>query len=102
LRGGLPGPVVWKHCRACVSARFKSTFWKRVSRLSCSSCQGIGFTSCDWTGATGYETFFSELNVILEVNRFKGKPERINHYLKVKLLYRYKVNSLNALSFVLE
>ena len=37
LRGGLPGPVVWKDCRACVSARFKSTFWKRVSRVSRSS-----------------------------------------------------------------
>ena len=53
-------------------------------------------------GATGYEALFSELNVILEVNRFKGKPERINHYLKVKLHYHYKVNSLNALSFVLK
>ncbi len=63
LRGGLLGPVVWKDCRACVSARSKSTFWKRVSRVSCSSCLGNELTSCDWTGATGCETSFIQINV---------------------------------------
>jgi len=32
--------VVWKHSRACASAMLKSTFLKRVSRVSCSSCPG--------------------------------------------------------------
>jgi hypothetical protein len=42
--GGLPGPEVWKHCFMMLLAKFKSTFLKRVSRVSCSSCLA-GITS---------------------------------------------------------
>jgi len=36
--GCLPGPSVWKQPRKAALAKLKSTFLKRVSRVSCSSC----------------------------------------------------------------
>jgi hypothetical protein len=46
--GGLPGPLTWKHCLMVLLAKLKSTFLKRVSRVSCSSCLA-GITSLsDW------------------------------------------------------
>ncbi len=42
---GLPGPAVWKHPSNAALAKLKSTFLKRVSRVSCSSCPANGFTS---------------------------------------------------------
>jgi hypothetical protein len=36
--GCLPGPAVWKQPSNAFLAKFKSTFLKRVSRVSCSSC----------------------------------------------------------------
>ena len=70
LRGGLPGPMVWKDWRARVSARFKSTFWKRISRVSCSSCLGMGFHLLWLDGShRRRETPTVLINVILVVNR---------------------------------
>ena len=40
--GGLPGPSVWKQPQTMVLAKLKSTFRKRVSRVSCSSCPAWG------------------------------------------------------------
>ena len=36
--GGLPGPSVWKQPLTTFLAKLKSTFLKKVSRVSCSSC----------------------------------------------------------------
>ena len=36
--GGLPGPEMWKHLVRILLAKLKSTFLKKVSRVSCSSC----------------------------------------------------------------
>jgi len=36
--GGLPAPEVWKQDLRVFLAKLKSTFLKRVSRVSCSSC----------------------------------------------------------------
>ena len=36
--GGLPGPSEWKQSSKAALAKLKSTFLKRVSRVSCSSC----------------------------------------------------------------
>lgn len=50
--GGLPGPDVWKHCFKSLFAKLKSTFLKRVSRVSCLSCLA-GITSLsDWFSMT--------------------------------------------------
>ena len=50
--GGLPGPLAWKHCFIRLQAKLKSTFLKRVSRVSCSSCLA-GITSLsDWFSMT--------------------------------------------------
>src|SRR3990170_1182421 len=40
--GGLPSPEVWKQSCKTVLAKLKSTFLKRVSRVSCSSCPAWG------------------------------------------------------------
>ena len=40
--GGLPGPSVWKQLHTMFLAKLKSTFRKRVSRVSCSSCPAWG------------------------------------------------------------
>ena len=40
--GGLPGPSVWKQSSKAALAKLKSTFLKRVSRVSCSSCPAWG------------------------------------------------------------
>ena len=40
--GGLPGPSVWKQLSRAVLAKLKSTFRKRGSRVSCSSCPAWG------------------------------------------------------------
>ena len=40
--GGLPGPLLWKLLQTIVLAKLKSTFRKRVSRVSCSSCPAWG------------------------------------------------------------
>jgi len=45
LLGCLPGPIVWKPLSNVALAKLKSTFLKRVSRVSCSSCPANGFTS---------------------------------------------------------
>ena len=46
--GGLPGPTVWKHLSNAALAKLKSTFRKRVSRVSCLSCPaGIHLLSLD-------------------------------------------------------
>jgi hypothetical protein len=50
--GGLPGPLAWKHCVIRLLAKLKSTFLKKVSRVSCSSCLA-GITSLfDWFSMT--------------------------------------------------
>ena len=48
--GGLPGPLAWKHCFIRLLAKLKSTFLKRVSRVSCSSCLA-GITSLRLIGS---------------------------------------------------
>jgi hypothetical protein len=45
--GGLPGPVVWSHLLGVFLAKLKSTFLKRVSRVSCSSCLAGIHLLCD-------------------------------------------------------
>ena len=40
--GGLPGPSEWKQSSKAALAKLKSTFLKRVSRVSCSSCPAWG------------------------------------------------------------
>jgi len=53
--GGLPGPEVWKQSRKTFLAKLKSTFLKRVSRVSCSSClAGTHLPCVIWF--TKYET----------------------------------------------
>jgi len=60
--GGLPGPEVWKQSFRILLAKFKSTFLKRVSRVSCSSCLAGTHLPCeDWFSR--YETPFLVINV---------------------------------------
>jgi len=51
------------------SAKLKSTFAKKVSRVSYSSCPDKGFTSYGWTIATEYETPTIKINITSSITR---------------------------------
>jgi hypothetical protein len=86
--GGLPGPLAWKHCFMRLLAKLKSTFLKRVSRVSCSSCLA-GITSLsDWFSMirdpiSSYKLF--NLGTSQRANLSKSYTFRVTHSQKDKI-----------------